>query len=274
MGPIEKTYKRSYKLEGLPSYIPFAQTMVDNYIAQFDTLSNQEIRKRLYNNLYQGYNENKPLNTARRIKRAVLENKKEYSNISSREDRETYMDDLFATYLLIPQNERRKMGIRGKNYVEDAIYTPTKSTENTNYKRLVYKNLFGSSNGLNYKDKTRFIMDGFSKNLNIGDTAHTKYTVPGLGRYIIGRGLDSKGEYFSYYDKWDMNPIKVGKTDISLGIGEPFELYDRVYLDDYFNIPKKDRKLPEDTKYGGYLKPIIVRPKKEYGGKLSLQGDY
>ena len=48
--------------------------------------------------------------------------------------------------------------------------------------------------------------------------------------YTIGKGRDDKGEYYSFYDLWDINPWQdSGKSDITHGIGTPIELYDRVY---------------------------------------------
>ena len=59
----------------------------------------------------------------------------------------------------------------------------------------------------------------------------------GLGSFTIGMGNDENGKYISYYDKWDLNPYKGEYSaadisnieDLSLGIGKPFEIYDRIY---------------------------------------------
>jgi len=73
-----------------------------------------------------------------------------------------------------------------------------------------------------------------------------------MGRYTIGRGSDDKGNYISYYDKWDLaNPIanKVLKR-------QP-EIYDRVYYeeDDLGNY-----NLIDEFKCGGKVKkPRIMR---------------
>jgi len=53
-----------------------------------------------------------------------------------------------------------------------------------------------------------------------------------LGRAVISKGKDEKGEYVSYYDKYD---IKNQKLATFLKAGKPFEIYDRIY----FNENKK-----------------------------------
>jgi hypothetical protein len=47
-----------------------------------------------------------------------------------------------------------------------------------------------------------------------------------MGNYKISRGVDEKGHFISYYDKWklDIGPEKNGGF-----IGKPFEIYDRIY---------------------------------------------
>ena len=61
---------------------------------------------------------------------------------------------------------------------------------------------------------------------------------------------------------WDLSPDSKGGEDKSLGIGKPIHIYDRIYLDDYFNIPKENRTLDKDIYYGGYLPEVIIIPKK------------
>lgn len=99
------------------------------------------------------------------------------------------------------------------------------------------------------------------------------------GEHTVGKGIDPrKGEYISYYDRWDLNPFssryssetklknnKVVKKlglldnrkhgDLSLGIGKPIDFYDRIYLDDYYGVDSSARP---GTYYGGYLPEIFV----------------
>ncbi len=68
---------------------------------------------------------------------------------------------------------------------------------------------------------------------------HNNYR--GLGTFTIDAGKDDRGDYISYYDKWDLNPFSSGKNapDLSLGVGKPYEIYDRIYYKDYGNGVKK-----------------------------------
>lgn len=280
--------KRKYTLKGFYSYIPFLQTYLDKQIAKYDTLSDDTIRSRLYRNLYQGYDSNTPIQSINRIHDAVLKNKKE----SHVEDgfRQSYMDDLWATYLNIPQNKRRGITGYGKNYVENSNYTPTKGNKKINYKRLNHYSRFGDSkNGLDDREKRELVSTAITGDLDIrpyvdiklhellgdkkvlplkiGENKLSKI-IPGLGTHTVGRGLDPKnGEYVSYYDLWDMSPDTKGGEDKSLGIGTPIHFYDRIYLDDYFDIPTKYRYSLEDKQndiyYGGYLPEVTIKPKRK-----------
>ena len=81
-----------------------------------------------------------------------------------------------------------------------------------------------------------------TKRLPKGTTKFVSYDGSGvMGNYTTSLGKDDKGEYISYYDKWDLDPIDFGK---------PMEIYDRVYLKDLI---------------GGYKD----KPKKEKGGWLN-----
>ncbi len=45
-----------------------------------------------------------------------------------------------------------------------------------------------------------------------------------MGHYTMSTGKDEKGNYISFYDKWDLSPADFGK---------PFHIYDRIYTKDY-----------------------------------------
>ena len=64
-----------------------------------------------------------------------------------------------------------------------------------------------------------------------------------------------------------MSPDTKGGEDKSLGIGTPIHFYDRIYLDDYFDIPTKYRYSLEDKQndisYGGYLPEVTIKPKRK-----------
>ncbi|MDR1793547.1 MAG: hypothetical protein LBR36_08960 [Bacteroidales bacterium] len=66
-----------------------------------------------------------------------------------------------------------------------------------------------------------------------------------MGKMKIQKGVDEKGrKYISYYDKWDMNPLRLsmGDKEIPTNWGEPMEFYNRIYYRDnpefkkYFDI--------------------------------------
>ena len=87
-----------------------------------------------------------------------------------------------------------------------------------------------------------------------------------LRDFTIGRGRDNKGEYVSYYDLWDISPYRISNKDQSFGIGKPFEIYDRIYLDDFYGVPGK-------YKGGNYIPEIIVtgkRKKHKDGGSIHI----
>ena len=288
--------KRKYTLKGMSKYIPFLQSYIDKRIAKYNNLSDEVIRERLYKNLYQGYNLYEPFKNLDRVEKAVLLNEPE-KGINDKY-RQSYMDDLFAEYLSIPKEQRRPITVYGKNYIEDSPYTPTKNVENVKYKRINHKNIFSDSNGLEDEIKDALVTEAISGSYNtknnifgdidrflqkhlgikgndlplkIGENRTTNI-IPGLGTHTIGRGVDpKKGEYISYYDLWDISPDSKGGEDKSLGIGKPIHIYDRIYLDDYFNIPKENRTLDKDTYYGGYLPEVIVTPKKQ---RKTLSGKY
>jgi len=49
-----------------------------------------------------------------------------------------------------------------------------------------------------------------------------------MGHYTISKGVDERGYYISYYDRWDLEGSIEGKEGL---IGKPFEIYDRIYYD-------------------------------------------
>jgi hypothetical protein len=56
-----------------------------------------------------------------------------------------------------------------------------------------------------------------------------------MGNYTLRRGKDDRGDYVSYYDYWDLDPIdlenKTGMT--SPQPGKPFHIHDRIYINNY-----------------------------------------
>jgi len=64
-----------------------------------------------------------------------------------------------------------------------------------------------------------------------------------IGRYTLGKGKDERGDYISYYDKFDQGTgggLNPGET---LGLTKPFEIYDRIYLNNKKTTPLKKQNL-------------------------------
>jgi hypothetical protein len=66
-----------------------------------------------------------------------------------------------------------------------------------------------------------------------------------MGDYTVSKGKDKRGEYVSYYDKWDLDPM--GSTLSPADFGKPFEMYDRMYTrkqgDKYVKMNYTDEEL-------------------------------
>ena len=85
-----------------------------------------------------------------------------------------------------------------------------------------------------------------------------------LGNFTLDKGVDEKGHYISYYDKWDVNPLSrldkhSNTTIMSRGLDDaiqsavgitPAEVYGRVYYD-----PETGQPIDE-KKYGGTVRPL------------------
>lgn len=168
-----------------------------------------------------------------------------------------FRDDLWATYLQIPEKNRHP----NRRKLKPSIYRPSKGSVEESVYRLPLdiedqQNIIDEASHLGYnKNKVSRVLDHY------------------LGDHTVGRGYDpQKGDYVSYYDRYDLNPFAGGtpiKTkvkwldkqlrsttadmDFSLGIGKPFSIYDRIYLDDYYRIPKEDRG-------GHYLPEVVIEP--------------
>lgn len=206
----------------------------------YGNLPADTIRHRLYNNLIpRGY-----YNALQRVHDAVVENKQETGKDSFLEPR----DDIFAEYLQIPKTERN---LRPSSYrLYTSAYKP-KNAEKDNYFGL---NLHSNDRDKLYEAIYHRKVGLFNKNkpLKVGENAVAHYLLEPLGNHTIGRGKDEKGEYMSYYDLWDVAPF-TNKGDESQGIGKPVPIYDRIYLDDYFDLPQEGAT---------YLPEILVQANK------------
>ena len=277
-------YTQPINIERFKDYI---KNKIYNYIT--GGLPIDTVRRRLYNNLFQGYDPgiSNLYDNIKRVRNAVVNNKEEYT-LSDKSYRQRYMDDLFAEYLQIPKSKRRNII---KNLLTDSPYKPSINKNNVNYKRINHRYISGHS-GLHPDDEERLVnavmkgeyknsLDKYdintdmpSSNISHGPVPLNKTAISrvlsnyGLGTHTISRGKDNKGEYVSYYDLWDMAPTKNsgGDNDESMGIGKPINIYDRLYLDDFYGVPN-------EYKGGYYIPEIIVkgtRKKHKDGGSIHI----
>ena len=160
------------------------------------------------------------------------------------------IDDIWAQYLQIPVSKRRF-----NTRLEESKYRPSLGgTEDQRY----YKLPLSWHHKDNLISETNSIPIGANKNSRVLEDYN-------LETHTVGRGFDDKGEYRSYYDRWDINPFKgtyrglripilSGFGDVSAGVGKPVNIYDRIYLDDYYGVP--------NPTHATYLPEINVYSKK------------
>lgn len=268
----DKIISNNNKFEYFDGVLKIFNPLVDKYINNklkyiFGNLSKEEIRNRLYSNIYPfSYD-----NYADRLEEAIK------NNIPENFGRNQYIrDDIFATYLNIPEQNRRKLdrfntpNLFGRaNKVVPSKYTPTQSNDGQyftlenmasfhtpDYLDILIQDANGIYSVKQNQNLDNVQSDTTSDRINFGQNKLSYALSDWFGQHTISRGLDpKKGEYVSYYDKWDLSPIKKHGSDESLGIGNPIEFYDRIYLDDYYKI---DNTPPNGVYYGGYLPEIRI----------------
>jgi hypothetical protein len=220
---------------------------VKNYFV--GNLSDDEVKRRLYHNLAPyGYT-----HTIARLEDAIKNNTSHEFDKRHKNDRDR--QDIWAEYLGIPEEERKTLFDSSTSILKDSQYSPTIGKEQS----IKYKAISNPSEA----DVRGLIQHAgalpIGKNKVVtGGIGHA------LGRYTIGHNYDNKGEYVSYYDKWDLNPFLDAGEDLSLGIGKPVNIYDRIYLDDYYGTPEKYRGstyIPELT---------VTANKHANGGKIHI----
>lgn len=213
----------------------------------------KNIRKRLYDNLYPQNYEGDFGSFKDRLFTTIVKNEHEQpvDYFGYHEDR----DDIFAEYLQIPKKDRHN--IPNVPLVEDADYYPSKSVnKNVKYKKISQNTPINvESIDKDYNNYTFTttpakellesdipflakidILPKLGENKAVNTEAYSRF----FGTHILGNGYDDKGNYYSIYDLWDLDPKK-DKKDISMGIGKPIEFYDRIYLDDYYGMPQNER---------------------------------
>lgn len=134
------------------------------------------------------------------------------SGLSSDELKKRYANrmDAYNLYLGIPQKN---------NTLEVSNQVPSKSTEKN---KTYYKYNDEAKNKL-----AKELIDWANTNSEEkGVLTDLKQFV--MGDYTVSKGKDKRGNYISYYDKWDLDPI--GSQVKSLDYGKPFEMYDKIYV--------------------------------------------
>lgn len=147
-----------------------------------------------------------------------------YSNDYFGED-DPYSEDAWRIYLWIPQKN---------NSFSIGKYKPTKSVDkgicyyalpeffkDELYDLYVNKDI---KSGLN--SEFSFGRGFFGQNLSQARV---------LGNFTVNEWMDDRGNYISYYDIYDLSPKipYLGKTETSKFVGNPFEIYDRIYYKNY-----------------------------------------
>lgn len=99
-----------------------------------------------------------------------------------------------------------------------------------------------------------------------------------IGRYILGKGKDEKGEYISYYDKFDQGTgLGINPGEL-VGLTKPFEIYDRIYLKDVNREFKDGGSIPERYRNMGFTrvgaKRQSTRPGKKWMVLAKKGSDY
>ena len=153
-----------------------------------------------------------------------------------------YSEDAWRIYLGKPQTE---------NTFSISNYKPTKSKKtNTNYYSLpeaFKEELYDLYSSKQIKEG---VNNEFSFENSFNEVSSRARV---LGNFTVNKGKDERGDYISYYDKYDLNPNLpiAGKTfNLDNFVGKPFEIYDRIYIKDYGDGKQKrmyysDKELSE-----------------------------
>jgi len=128
------------------------------------------------------------------------------------------VEDAWHLYLGLPQ-ENGTFGI--------SDYRPSKGTENKYYFKIngYWAYLANDHYDGKPKEMIRRIVEEYElfKKNNPEKKFHVADYYGVMSDYSIEKGKDSKGEYISVYDRWDLDraPIEIGK---------PIEIYDRIHF--------------------------------------------
>lgn len=158
------------------------------------------------------------------------------------EDAIAYKNHLEALkkYLKLPYDE---------SYIAESEHQPTKSigTDDVYYR---------------FTNQTPDYWSDVVDDMLLRERNEKQYLDPTLNTFTAYRDRDDKGDFISIYDTWDYSPTVVGGSkkmnkiiDTFTG-GKGFDIYDRIYLDDYFGVP-------EEAKGNAFITPVIVQGVKK-----------
>ena len=150
------------------------------------------------------------------------------------DEAESYLahHDAFAKYLGYPQKN---------NMVVESKYKPSVGSKDDEYYRFNFQGPYYWMPKVEEYLTSNEAQDNKKKVLN--DLTLNDFTMQG--------GMDDDNRhYVSIYDIWDYNYIPWGTGDnvAELVGGKPFEIYDRVYLDDWHGVPNTE----------GYFLPTVT----------------
>lgn len=233
---LKEVYKDpNFRLSGAPiiDILRAGQRLVKGF------LGSEKIRKHIYETVVPiGYNE--PLLRFKDLVFGMSKERKDYLN----DLRENYIDtgrkDAWAMYLGLPQKH--------DSFVESDYKPSVAKNQNAKYYKYSDKENVGRTSSVSFNKsrlskKIRSIANNKSKKGTALDRT--------LGSFTWEKGEDERGKYISIYDRWDIHPFRsfstigVGSTSEKdfgqkLGVGQPWEYYDRFYYEE--NKNKENRK--------------------------------
>jgi len=113
-------------------------------------------------------------------------------------------------------------------YLKKSQYRPTINATQKNYYSVdpeLEQDIFNS-----YKDKVNLNQTLQTNESEIETPISGKGAASALGRFGVSRGHDDKGDYVSYYDKYDLKDFAQKRA-----MGVPYSIYGRIYY------PKKEK---------------------------------
>ena len=116
-----------------------------------------------------------------------------------------------------------------RGYVFDSTDERSKEFFNDKNHMLNENNLKGKIDFIKkYGGEKKRVHFSGTMNLRKGEKMRDVMQDQIMGNYTFGIGEDENGPYVYYYDKWDL-ASKFAENPILKGVGNPYEIYDRLY---------------------------------------------